>query len=46
VFHLIDEDEQSLKSIYEFIQLNLAQLAKEQFASRVVETAILTMPCN
>ena len=41
VFHLIDDDQ---FQIYSFISINLVQMAKEQYASRVVERAIEWMP--
>jgi hypothetical protein len=45
VINPIDDDELAVRCIYEFISRNLNELAKEQYASRVVEASVLTMPC-
>lgn len=46
VLTTVDEEDPSIKYIYDFITHNLAQLAKEQYGSRVVDHAVLTMPCH
>ena len=46
VINPIDDDELAVRCIYEFISRNLTELAKVQYASRVVEASVLTMPCQ
>lgn len=40
------EDDDQFLQIYDYISANLSTLAKNQYASRVVEAAVITMPAE